>query len=157
MAEISHYNRSLTSSVLLMWSMSLLSLLAWTPFNHRYSLCQYLLDYLVLFHKEVVLQLLGAFQIKHLIIICVIPGIIPLPYLTLQTRTPFCAARDNKINNCGFKFSMVCKRHILIEEDKDKSLQFAKVFPAKFLKLPIHQSFPLSPFCTIQYIALHYC
>ena len=30
---------------------------------------------------------------------------------------------------------------VLFNEDKDDSLQFAKVFPEKFLKLPIRQSF----------------
>ena len=48
---------------------------------------------------------------------------------------------------------------VLIEEDKDNSLQFTKVFPAKFLKLPIHQSFPLPPFCAIRYVPFssHLC
>ena len=35
-----------------------------------------------------------------------------------------------------FKFSMVCKWHVLIKEDKDDLLQFAKVFPTKFLNSP---------------------
>ena len=59
--------------------------------------------------------------------------------------------RDDKINDCGFKFSVACKWCVLIEQDKDDLLQFAKVFPAKFLKLPIHQSFSPSPFCAIWY------
>ena len=36
---------------------------------------------------------------------------------------------------------MVCEWCVLIEEDKDNSLQFFKVFPTKFLKLPIRQVF----------------
>ena len=63
----------------------------------------------------------------------------------------FSATRDNKVNDCGFKFSVVCEWRVLFKEDKDDSLQFAKVFPTKFLKLPIRQSFPLPPFCTIRY------
>ena len=54
----------------------------------------------------------------------------------------FSATRDDKINDCGFKFSVACKWCVLFKEDKDDSLQFAKVFSAKFLKLPIRQSFP---------------
>ena len=54
----------------------------------------------------------------------------------------FNATRDDKINDCGFKFTVECQWHVLIEEDKDNLLQFAKVFPAKFFKLPIHQSLP---------------
>ena len=56
-----------------------------------------------------------------------------------------------KINDCGLKFSVLQWR-VLIEEDKDDTLQFAKVFPAKFLKLPIRQSFSPPPFCTIWYL-----
>ena len=41
---------------------------------------------------------------------------------------------------------------VLTEENKDNLLQFAKVFPTKFLKLPIRQSFILPPFCTIRYV-----
>ena len=55
------------------------------------------------------------------------------------------------MNNCDFKFSMVSEWHVIIEEDKNNLLQFAKVFPTKFLKLPIRQSFTLPPFCTIIY------
>ena len=62
----------------------------------------------------------------------------------------FSATHDDKVNDCGFKFSMVCKWHVLIEEDKDDSLQFAKVFPTEFLKLSICQNFPQLPFCTIR-------
>ena len=64
MAEISHYHRSLASSVHLMVYVT--TKFTWASFIYRYSLCQYLLDYLVLFF----------FQIKHLYI-CVILGIIP--------------------------------------------------------------------------------
>ena len=42
----------------------------------------------------------------------------------------------------AFKFSVACECHVLIEKDTDNSLQFTKVFPTKFLKLPICQSFP---------------
>ena len=110
----------------------------------------HLLDYSVLFHKKVMLH--HKEHSKHLYI-CGVPS----PHLTLQTHTPFNTARDDKINNCGFKFSVACKWHVLIEEDKDNSLQFSKVFPTKFLKLPIHQSFPPPPFCTIQYILQYVC
>ena len=51
---------------------------------------------------------------------------VPSPHLTLQTHTPFNAARDDKINDCGFNFSVVCEWRVLIEEDKDNSLQFTK-------------------------------
>ena len=72
--------------------------------------------------------LLGAFQIKHLHI-CVI--------LDCKHKHHFSATHDGKINNCGFRFSVACEWHVLIEEDKDNSLQFA---PTKFIKLPIPQS-----------------
>ena len=62
----------------------------------------------------------------------------------------FSATHDDKVNDCGFKFGVACEWHVLIEEDKDDSLQFTKDFLAKFLKLPICQSFPLPPFCTIR-------
>ena len=71
------------------------------------------------------------------------------PLTTLKTA-PFNTARDDKINDRGLNFSVACEWHVLIKEDKDNSLQFAKVFPAKLLKLPIHQSFIL--FFTV----LHY-
>ena len=61
----------------------------------------------------------------------------------------FNATRDDEMNDCGFKFSMACKWRVLIEEDKDNLLQFAKVFPAKFLKLAVHQSFIPPPFCAL--------
>ena len=94
----------------------------------------YLLDYLVFLHKKVMLH-----QKEH------------SKHLTLQMHAPFSAACDDKINDCGFNFSVVCEWRVLIEEDKDNSLQFAKVFPIKFLKLLICQSFPLPLFCTIRY------
>ena len=68
----------------------------------------------------------------------------------------FSVTCDDQINACGLKFSMACEWHILIEEDKDNLLQFAKVFPTKFLNLPIHQSFILAPFCTVQYYCYKY-
>ena len=49
----------------------------------------------------------------------------------------FNATRDDKINDCGFKFRVACQWRVLIEEGKDNLLQLAKVFSAKFLKLPI--------------------
>ena len=85
---------------------------------------------------------MGAFQIKHLYI-CVIPSL----HLTLQMYTIL--VPHMIINDCGFKFSMACKWHVLIEEDKDNSLQFDKVLFTKFLELPIHKSFSPSLFCTI--------
>ena len=45
------------------------------------------------------------------------------------------------MNNCGFKFSVACEWCVLIEEDKGNSLEFAKIFLTKFLKLLICQSF----------------
>ena len=36
-----------------------------------------------------------------------------------------------------YKFSLVCKWHVVIKEDKDNSFQFAKTFNTKFLKLQI--------------------
>ena len=67
----------------------------------------------------------------------------------------FSATRDDKVNDCGFKFSVACEWCVLFKEDKDDSLQFAKVFPTKFLKLLICQSFPPPLFCTIRYIPGH--
>ena len=61
----------------------------------------------------------------------------------------FSTTHDDKVNDCGFKFSVACEWCVLFKEDKDDSLQFTKVFPAKFLKLPIHQSFTPPPFCAI--------
>ena len=74
----------------------------------------------------------------------------PSPHLTLQTHAPFKAAHDDKINDCGFNFSVACEWRVLIEEDKDNTLQFAKVFPTKFLKLSIRQSFSPPQFCAIR-------
>ena len=95
----------------------------------------HLLNYSVLFHKKV--MLCHKEHSKHLHI-----GGVPSSHLTLQTHTPFNAAHDDKINDCGFNFSMACEWRTLIEEDIDNSLQFAKVFSAKFLNLLIHQFFP---------------
>ena len=53
---------------------------------------------------------------------------------SLQTPHYFSTTRDDKVNDCGFKFSAVCKWRVSFKEDKDDSLQFIKVFPAKFLK-----------------------
>ena len=74
---------------------------------------------------------LGAFQIKHLYI-RVILSVIPSPHLTLQTHTFFSATRDDKIKDCGFKFSMACEWHNLIKEDKDAICQS---FPHQILKV----------------------
>ena len=77
------------------------------------------------------------------------------PLTTLDTAnahtTYFNTTHDDKINDCGFKFSMVCQWRVLNEEDQHNLLQFAKVFPTKFLKLLICQSFTPPPFCVIQY------
>ena len=62
--------------------------------------------------------------------------------------------RDDKINDCGFKFSVACEWSVLIK-DKDNLLQFAKVFPQQILKLLIHQSFTPLLFCAIQYNKQH--
>ena len=64
------------------------------------------------------------------------------PYHTWHCKCEhhFSATSDDKINDCGFKFCVVYTWHVLIEEDKDNSLEFAKVFPTKFLKLLIRQS-----------------
>ena len=52
--------------------------------------------------------LLGAFQIKHFYI-QVIPGIIPHNTLHCKCVHHFRAACNDKINDCAFKFSVVCK------------------------------------------------
>ena len=78
------------------------------------------------------------------------------PHLTLQMHAQFNAKRADKINDCGFNLSVACDWRVLIEEDKDNSLKLAKVFLAKFLKLPIRQSFPPPPFCAIQYYFIMY-
>ena len=86
---------------------------------------------------------LGAFQIKHLYIY-VILSVIP------HYKRPhyFSATCDDKVMIVALNSAW----QVLIEDDNDDSLQFAKVFPAKFLKLPIRQSFPPPLFCTIKYI-----
>ena len=48
----------------------------------------------------------------------------------------FSAAHDDKINDCGSKFSIVCEWCILTEEDRDNSLEFAKIFPFKVTDSP---------------------
>ena len=55
--------------------------------------------------------------------------------LSLYYKRPhnFSATRDDKVNNCGFKFSVAREWHVLFKKDKDDSLQFAKVFPATVL------------------------
>ena len=63
----------------------------------------------------------------------------------------FSTTCDDKVNDCGFKFSVAGEWCFLFKENKDDSLLFAKVFPAKFLKLPIRQSFSPPPFYTIGY------
>ena len=60
----------------------------------------------------------------------------------------FSATRDDKINDCGFKFSVACEWRV--EEEKEDLLQFAKIFPDKFLKLPICQIFPSPSFCALR-------
>ena len=48
----------------------------------------------------------------------------------------FSSTRDDKINDRGFKFSMACEWLVLIEKDKDDSLQLTnspKFFPATVL------------------------
>ena len=45
----------------------------------------------------------------------------------------FSATRDDKVNDCGFKFSVECEWCVLFKEDKGDLLQFAKVFPTTIL------------------------
>ena len=40
----------------------------------------------------------------------------------------FSTARDDKVNDCGFNINVACEWRVLCKEDKDDSLQFAKVF-----------------------------
>ena len=96
--------------------------------------CQYLLNYQVLIHKEVTLC---HWEHSKLNIFIFMSSLVLSPH-----SHHFSAAHDDKINNCGFKFSMACNWHVLIKENNDNLLKFAKVFPTKFLKLPIRQSFP---------------
>ena len=65
------------------------------------------------------------------------------PYHTWRCKRVryFNATRDDKINDCGFNFSVAYEWCVLIKEDEDNLLKFAKVLPAKFLKLQIRQSF----------------
>ena len=59
-----------------------------------------------------------AFQIKHLYICH--PECYHLTTLdTANMAHYFSATRDDKINDCGFKFSVACEWRILIEEDKN--------------------------------------
>ena len=61
------------------------------------------------------------------------PRVLLPPHTGRCKRTRyFNATRDDKINDCGFKFSMAYQWYVLIEGDKDNLLQFAKVFPFKF-------------------------
>ena len=50
----------------------------------------------------------------------------------------------------AFKFSVACTWCVLIKEDKDNSLQFAKVF-LQILKVTNSPKFSPPPFCTIRY------
>ena len=54
----------------------------------------------------------------------------------------FSTTHDDKVNDCGFKFNMACKWCVLFKEDKDDSLQFAKIFPTKFLVTNLPKFFP---------------
>ena len=66
----------------------------------------------------------------------------------------FNATYDDKINECGFKFSVACQWYVLFKDEKDNLLQFAKVFSAKFLKSPIRQSLTPPPFYATRYTVL---
>ena len=63
--------------------------------------------------------------------LCSVIGSIIFIVLSPHYKRPhhFSATRDDKVNDCGFKFSMACEWCVLFEEHKDDSLQFAKVFP----------------------------
>ena len=115
-----------------------------------YLCCQYLLDYLIIIHKEVMLHHWEHF---NLYVFIFMSSRVLFPHHTWHCKRThyFSSTRDDKINDCGFKFSVACEWHVLIEEDKDNLFQYAKVFPIKFLKLPICQSFTPPPFCAIQY------
>ena len=149
MVEISHYHTSLTSFTWLMVYVTIKS-------THMDSL-QSPLQPMSVSHR-----LPGSLsQGSYVPFIRSIPNYISLyschpryyPLTTLDTANAhhFSATCDDKINICGFKFSVKSEWHVLIKEDKDNLLQFAKDFPSKFLKLLIHQSFSLPPFCTIWY------
>ena len=45
----------------------------------------------------------------------------------------FSATRDDKINNCGFKFTVACKWWVLIEEDNKDTIR--QSFPRQILKI----------------------
>ena len=107
----------------------------------------HLLDYSFLFHKKV--MLCHKEHSKHLYIHSARSPKCS-PHLTLKTHAPFNSACDDKINDCGFNLSVAYEQHVLIEENKDNLLQLTKVFPTKFLKLLIRQSFLPLPFCAIR-------
>ena len=59
-------------------------------------------------------------SILHLYI-HVIPIAIPLPHSHYKRSHHFSTTHEDKINNCGFKFSVTCKWHVLIKESKNNS------------------------------------
>ena len=147
------------------WQVLTIGKSTWTPFNHRYSHRLYSALYkksrLSMLPVSIALpssRLQGSYapswKYFKLNIFIFVSSRVLSPHHTWHYRHAcyFNATRDDKINNCGFKFSVVCQWHVLIEEDKNNLLQFAKVLPTKFLKLPIRQSFTPLPFCAIQYI-----
>ena len=66
------------------------------------------------FHKEVMLCHWEHFKLN----------IMSSRVLSPHYKCPhhFSATCDDKVNDCGFKFSVACKWCVLIEEDKDDSL-----------------------------------
>ena len=68
-------------------------------------------------------------------------------HLTLQTRT-LNATRDDKINDCGFKFSVACQWRVLIKEDEDNFIAIRQNSPRQilsyqFAKVLLHHRFVL--------------
>ena len=79
-----------------------------SAFNHCYSPCQYLLIYSVLFHNEIMFYHWVHFKLNIFIFMS---SQVLSPHHTWHCKRMhhFSAAYDNKINTCGFKFSVVCK------------------------------------------------
>ena len=63
----------------------------------------------------------------------------------------FSTTSDDKINDCGFKFSMVSEWHILFEEDKDTIHQS---FPHQIFKIINSPKF--YPATILRYMVLHF-
>ena len=97
-----------------------------------HSLCQYLVPGLPgsLSQRSYALSLV-AFQIEH------------HPTWHCKCTHHFSATYGDIIKDCDFKFSMACEWNILIEKDKDNSLQFTS-FPHQTL-IKVYQFAKVSP------------